>query len=1554
MRITGLSLRRAVLSASEPGGAVLTGELAFADDLTGFDFAAATYTSLTSGQQITLRFSRYGGSFRGGMVSGAVSSSVALHPRAASGTWLLTSLLAVDWAGTTLDHAASDPDWLQVLAAAGVTATQFQVDNPHPDLTPPTLLGLSFAPQSLDLSNPAGALLSGSLMAADGGSGVASMDLEFVGRLGAAAAGFSTTIHVDRAWQTSGSVLGGTWRWTSDLFSAGPLGGKTLRAVGISDRAGNRWSIDSSSPDWGAWLERVGLGTVVIDVRGTQVPPSPDTDRTAPELSGAALLNSVVDPSREGGDVLTLSLGFADVGSGFSSAIARFAAVDGGAGLDVLLSRDRGVLSGSWTRGTLTGSTPLDPHLASGVWRLTALTLTDAAGNSSSVPPPDLAFRVINANGDRLAPVLTGFRLTTPRLDALQPGGAVLSGTLAFVDDRSGLADAAVQFTTADPRLPALSLVFALADGAFAGAVEAGSPLAGSLSASTGLGATTASGTYALSSITWRDRAGNSVRRTATDADWAGVLAAAGIDGTTAVTVVNATRSRLSLVNGLELFSDSAGRYAIADGEGPARLIGFGGGPQPQTVTADTFGGWQLLAAARSDGMLQLLWREGASDRLLVWVLDESGRQVGDRGTVAAPSVGIRQLESTFQRVLDHDGRIGNPDAVLARVGGTSLLRQGGSGRLARAAGGIQVALTWGGEPLRVDDPRLPGWSALAMTDSGGGATLLWFHRTAALVTTWTFAADGAAVAWTAAVAADGSEARELERRFGVDLNGDRLLGESTVVVARTDSVGLLRRADTGRWLVRRADGTSATLRWGDEPLGAPDPRLPGWTALAAAVIDNINTLLWRHGPSGSLTTWSFDDRWAAIEGSPVVAGDSAKALSLEALFQCDANGDGSIGSSWVPMAVAGPVTLLRRNASGALAASVDGQPPVALSWGGTLLQADDPRLPGWEAVAAARVGGVNSLLWRHRGSGLLASWSFDEGWAAIGGSVPVAFQSSAAQALERAFSSDANGDGCIGVPTGRRATVAVVGALELLRSSSDGALWLTTVSLVPNDVRLLQELTWNGSQLRQQDPRLPGWTALAAAAVQDTVQLLWRHGASGQLATWTLNSDLAAINGSDPVAGDSAEAQALEALFALDANGDGSIGSPWSVIAAVHGVQLLRQIGSGALAVADGAAAPIPLRWGNQPLQYTDVRLPGWSVLAAASLDDGNTLLWRHGPSGQLTTWSLDGLWTPTSGTAPVAGDSAAALALESRFGIDANGDGAIGSPWIAIAGATAAGLTLLRHGSSQQLAVAGAGQEPLPLRWGDSPLLAPDPRLPGWTLLAATATAGENRLLWRHDASGLLASWTCDQRWTPTGGTAPVALGSPAAADLEEAFGMDANGDGAIGAPASPIEALRARIVAAFPGANARDPFTLVESGGPGPDRLQASPLGNRLLSVVDLVTGLPGDAGSMDVIEAAAFSGASTLLLTSPAAVPPAADGDSGYTLVRGYRPASDDLVVSGRLPLVAAQRTVVGPEGAAVTGLGLHLDSNNNGLYDNGDDLIALLEGIATAPSRLLTI
>lgn len=79
-----------------------------------------------------------------------------------------------------------------------------------------------------------------------------------------------------------------------------------------------------------------------------------------------------------------------------------------------------------------------------------------------------------------------------------------------------------------------------------------------------------------------------------------------------------------------------------------------------------------------------------------------------------------------------------------------------------------------------------------------------------------------------------------------------------------------------------------------------------------------------------------------------------------------------------------------------------------------------------------------------------------------------------------------------------------------------------------------------------------------------------------------------------------------------------------------------------------------------------------------------------------------------------------------------------------------------------------------------------------PDFTLRAAETITGENLLLW-SDSSGGVFSWALDSTWTYVSGAA--FKGAPGTADLyaaETAFGVDADGDGTIGAPAVTTEVI------------------------------------------------------------------------------------------------------------------------------------------------------------------
>jgi len=946
----------------------------------------------------------------------------------------------------------------------------------------------------------------------------------------------------------------------------------------------------------------------------------------------------------------------------------------------------------------------------------------------------------------------------------------------------------------------------------------------------------------------------------------------------------------------------------------------------------------------------RLRWRS-ADESSAVELSVQAGSGITDDTDVVT---GVRLLQFS-DKLLDLDV-LCLPES--STVNGFTVGRLRGGNYSVVSGKGLPASISWGG--ALVSPGTFPDWELLAAARIDGINRLLWRKRSGGDLLTWNLDDNWSSTGGSAVTTASSAEARRYERQFLLDLDGDGRVGITSVLVNRLGSNTLAPLSDdvqpvvsrAGGELIRRtgddgltvttAGGSSKDLRWGDQPLRSNDSRLPGWTALAATSIRGVTSLLWRQNSSGNLATWTFDDAGNASGGTAPIPSTSQQAYGYESNFAIDINGDRTIGNPYTPMAE----RLLRHGSSRQLAIRSD-DVITSLRWGGSPLLAGDPRLSDWSAIAAATINGVRSLLWKQQGSGNLATWSFDDAGNATGGTAPVDPNGVVASAYESSFGFDANGDGRIGAVASLQDLALAPRTLALALLSASGNRW--TVSADGGITRA--PLVWGGNPITIGDARLPGWTPIAAATVEGINTLLWKHDALSLVAVWTFDGSWIASGGSPAVAISSAAARDLESVFQVDLNGDGSKGSTFGRIATTGEFSLLRRSDDSTLAVAGSRGSLLSLAWGGAPLRVDDSRLPGWRALAAGRIGSTNQLLWREADTGNLTTWTFDDRWNPIGGTPIVAGDSTAAITLEESFGRDANNDGFIGNPYttIAISGTVA----LQRHSRSGRLAVSSNGDTSIGLSWGGKDLLDGDSRLSGWTALAANRVNNINQVLWAEAGSGNLTTWTFDDRWNPTGGTPIVPRDSDDTLTLEDSFGVDVNRDGVIGETLSSIERLRARILAAEPAANARDPFTAVVTGSASADVLTAPDSRKVLLTGYDLVTGVALPADAIDQLDLGINKSDTTVLLASPNGQPFAADGDKGYTLIRNYADSDDNLVVSADLKLTWFSRSLVF-NNAPITGIGLHVDSNGSGSYDSGDNLIALLAGVSTVPKNLIRI
>ena len=225
-----------------------------------------------------------------------------------------------------------------------------------------------------------------------------------------------------------------------------------------------------------------------------------------------------------------------------------------------------------------------------------------------------------------------------------------------------------------------------------------------------------------------------------------------------------------------------------------------------------------------------------------------------------------------------------------------------------------------------------------------------------------------------------------------------------------------------------------------------------------------------------------------------------------------------------------------------------------------------------------------------------------------------------------------------------------------------------------------------------------------------------------------------------------------------------------------------------------------------------------------------------------------------------------------------------------------------------------------------------------PEWRTLSAATINGSNTVLWFNPTSNKIITWITDQNWNWSATGAFLDPNSNDGYTLETQFNLDLNNDTTIGAPTTPIENLRSRIVASNALANANKGFTDSITGTSGADNLTASK-SDQLITGYDLITGIGTQPGQIDSLDGGNYFG-KTYLLTSPSGQPYSNDGDQGFALIKNFRLGSDDLVLDKNQSYVFASRQFqIG--GNSISGLGIHVDSNKNGTYENSDNLIGLL-------------
>ncbi|MTJ48440.1 pre-peptidase C-terminal domain-containing protein [Dolichospermum sp. UHCC 0259] len=208
------------------------------------------------------------------------------------------------------------------------------------------------------------------------------------------------------------------------------------------------------------------------------------------------------------------------------------------------------------------------------------------------------------------------------------------------------------------------------------------------------------------------------------------------------------------------------------------------------------------------------------------------------------------------------------------------------------------------------------------------------------------------------------------------------------------------------------------------------------------------------------------------------------------------------------------------------------------------------------------------------------------------------------------------------------------------------------------------------------------------------------------------------------------------------------------------------------------GTATPIAIENSGQQI-YENIHGSDWQTIATETVNGDNQVLWKNVSGNYLHIWHLDNNWNWASSEGAWALNSAEAWGKESVFGIDANGDGVIGNPYIPI---DSIGNTFLVKDPTNKYFTQVGINSPTAIKNGGQQISQNIYGL-DWQTLATETVNGDNQILWKNTAGNYLHIWHLDNNWNWVSSEGQWALNSPEALTQETKFGIDVNGDGKIG---------------------------------------------------------------------------------------------------------------------------------------------------------------------------
>ena len=308
-------------------------------------------------------------------------------------------------------------------------------------------------------------------------------------------------------------------------------------------------------------------------------------------------------------------------------------------------------------------------------------------------------------------------------------------------------------------------------------------------------------------------------------------------------------------------------------------------------IVAGQYGAWAPIGVEATATGYQVVWKAAGTDHYSIWSTNANGNQTGSSGIVSGSSNALTSLEASFNQDLNGDGMFGTPATLIESQGSTSISLVGESYFLYNSSGQGPSLKNSG---VTVVASQYGAWTPIGAEATATGYQVVWKAAGTDYYSIWSTDANGNQTGSSGIVSGSSSALISLEASFNQDLNGDGAIGAPVAAIESQGSTSLIVVGNS--YFLHNSSGQGPSLK--NSGVAIVAGQYGAWAPIGVEATATGYQVVWKAAGTDYYSIWSTNSNGNQTGSSGIVSGSSNALTSLEASFNQDLNGDGTISSA--------------------------------------------------------------------------------------------------------------------------------------------------------------------------------------------------------------------------------------------------------------------------------------------------------------------------------------------------------------------------------------------------------------------------------------------------------------------------------------------------------------------------------------------------------------------------------------------------------------------------------------------------------------------------------